>query len=159
MLKLRNAARRLATAGCAAAIVVAAGLGAGGTAQASATGTTPIGTFEYDLHGLAVKVPVGCFFTHSVEGSGKRISSQLAGVDCMGIAATFSQFCNWRIDFTYADTDNRRYRTSRGRTHTECKGNPLRRNAAQTLPRYGKACARFYVNGKLRATQCHFITK
>ncbi|MFF4257430.1 hypothetical protein ACFY1L_40225 [Streptomyces sp. NPDC001663] len=137
----------------------AVGLGASGPAHASATGTTAVGTFSYDLHGVGVKVPVGCFLTHSIKGSGKRITSQLAGVDCVGIAATFSRFCNWRIDFTYADMSNRIYRTSRGATHSECKGDPLRHNAPQTLPKYGKACARFYVNGALRATQCHFITK
>ncbi|MFF4274935.1 hypothetical protein [Streptomyces sp. NPDC001536] len=119
MSKLRHATRRLQIAG--------------GEAKASATGTTAVGTFDYDLRG--------------------------AGVDCMGLAATFSKFCNWRIDFTYADTGNRTYRTARGKTHNECRRDPLRRNSAQTLPKYGKACARFYVNGKLRATQCHFITK
>lgn len=107
-------------------------LGAGGVARAGATGTTAIGTFDYDLRGAGMKVPVGCFLTH---------------------------FCNWRIDFAYADTGNRTYTASRGKTHTECRRDPLRRNSAQTLPKYGKACARFYVNGKLRATQCHFITK
>jgi len=157
--KLRNTARRLVTAGGAAAVMVAVILGAGDTARASATGSTPIGTFDYDLRGAGVKVPVGCFLTHSIGGSGKRIDSQLAGVDCMGLAATFSKFCNWRIDFAYADTDNRTYKTSRGATHLECRGNPLRRASAQRLPKYGKACAKFYVNGKLRAVQCHFITK
>ncbi|MFE3036965.1 hypothetical protein ACFXKY_35590 [Streptomyces canus] len=159
MSKLGNAVRRLITAGSAALIVTAATLGTGGAAHASATGTTAVGTFDYDLHGAAVKVPVGCFFTHSIDGSGKRIDRQLAGVDCAGLAVTFTQFCNWRIDFSYADTDNRTYKVSRGRTRAECKGNPLRRKGAQTLPKYGKACARFYVNGKLRAVQCHFITK
>ncbi|WP_327719450.1 hypothetical protein OG381_31740 [Streptomyces sp. NBC_00490] len=159
MSKLRTATRRLLTAGSAVAVIGAVTLGAGGVARASATGTTAIGTFDYDLRGAGVKVPVGCFLTHSIDGSGKRITSQLAGVDCMGLAATFSKFCNWRIDFTYADTGNRTYKTARGKTHTECRRDPLRRNSAQTLPKYGKACARFYVNGKLRATQCHFITK
>ncbi len=106
-----------------------------------------------------MKVPTGCFLTHSIEGSGRRITSQLAGVDCVGIAATFSRFCNWRIDFAYADTDNRTYKTSRGVMHPECKGDPLRRVKPQTLPKYGKACAKFFVNGKLRAVQCHYITK
>jgi len=156
---LRNATRRLVTAGGAVALIAAVTLGAGGPARASATGSTPIGTFDYDLRGAGVKVPVGCFLTHSIDGSGRRIKSQLAGVDCMGLAATFSKFCNWRIDFAFADTDNRTYRTSRGATHLECRGNPLRRASAQTLPKYGKACAKFYVNGKLRAVQCHFITK
>ncbi|MGX1272412.1 hypothetical protein [Streptomyces phaeoluteigriseus] len=91
--------------------------------------------------------------------SGKRIASELAGVDCAGLAATFSRFCNWRIDFSYADTDNKSYRTSRGSTRPECKGDPLRHAQPQTLPTYGKACAKFFVNGKLRAVQCHFLTK
>ncbi|WP_369233204.1 hypothetical protein AB5J56_14930 [Streptomyces sp. R21] len=134
-------------------------LGVAGSAQASATGTTTIGTFSYDFHGVGVSVPVGCFLTHTIDGSGKRITGQLAGVDCVGVAATFSNFCNWRIDFAYADTNNRTYKTSRGATHTECRSDPLRRNARQTLPKYGKACAKFFVNGKLRATQCHFITR
>lgn len=159
MSKLWNATRRVITAGGAALLVSVVALGAGGAAHASATGSTAVGTFDYDLRGAGVKVPVGCFLTHSIDGSGKRITAQLAGVDCAGLAVTFTKFCNWRIDFSYADTDNRTYKVSRGKTHMECKGNPLRRNAAQTLPKYGKACARFYVNGKLRAVQCHFITK
>ncbi|MEU6146100.1 hypothetical protein ABZ848_37875 [Streptomyces sp. NPDC047081] len=156
---MRNAARRLFTAGGATVLFTAVALGAGGEAQADATGSAAVGTFSYDLHGAGVKVPVGCFLTHSIDGSGKRITAQKAGVDCVGLAAAFSEFCNWRIDFTYADMNNRTYKVSRGKTHPECKGDPLRRNSAQTLPKYGKACARFYVNGKLRATQCHFITK
>ncbi|MBO1336262.1 hypothetical protein J3486_34110 [Streptomyces sp. VRA16 Mangrove soil] len=72
-------------------------LGAAGTAEASATGTTTINSFSYDFHGVGVKVPAGCFLTHT-------------------------------------------------------KGDPLRSNALQTLPKYGKACARLYVNGQLRAT-------
>ncbi|MEU9107632.1 hypothetical protein AB0D54_25470 [Streptomyces xanthophaeus] len=43
------------------------------------------------------------------------------------------------------------YRTSRGKTHTECKINPMRDNAPQKLPRYGKACAHIHVNGARRA--------
>ncbi|WP_327724914.1 hypothetical protein [Streptomyces europaeiscabiei] len=54
---------------------------------------------------------------------------------------------------------NRTYRTSRGATHAECKGNPLRHAAPQRLPKFGKACAKFHVNGKLRAVQCHNVTK
>ncbi|MEW2409857.1 hypothetical protein ACIQKE_26105 [Streptomyces griseoviridis] len=157
MRTLRNAVRLLSTAGCAAAFAATMTLG-GGAAHASATGTSPLATFSYDLHGVGVTVPTGCFLTHSIKGTGKRISRQLAGVDCVGLAATFSSFCNWRIDFTYADTANRIYRTSRGATHTECKGDPLRRVAGRRLPAYGKACARFYVNGQRRAAQCHFIT-
>ncbi|MFI8193113.1 hypothetical protein ACIF8T_30805 [Streptomyces sp. NPDC085946] len=159
MLSVRERARAVLAAGSAAVFAAVVTLGAAGPAHASATGSTAIGTFEYDVRGMGVKVPVGCFFTHSIKGSGKRIESQLAGVDCAGLAAAFSSFCNWRIDFSYADTDNRTYRTSRGATRPECKGDPLRRAGARMLPKYGKACAKFHVNGKLRAVQCHYITR
>ncbi|GHA20426.1 hypothetical protein GCM10010345_26760 [Streptomyces canarius] len=97
-------------------------------------------------------------FTHIIRGSGRKITYQNAGVDCAFVAALSSGFCNWRIDFTYADTNNRTYRTSRGKTHSECKIDPMRNNAPQTLPRYGRACA-LYVNGVRRVSQCHHITK
>ncbi|MFA3874736.1 hypothetical protein ABS735_13740 [Streptomyces sp. MMCC 100] len=158
-MSVRKFVRGMVTAGTAAVAGVALVFGASGPVHASATGSTALGTFDYDLRGAGIRVPVGCFLTHTIEGSGKRITSQFAGVDCAGLAATFSKFCNWRIDFSYADTDNRTYRTSRGATHTECKGNPMRHVAPQTLPTYGKACAKFHVNGKLRAVQCHYITK
>ncbi|CAL9447927.1 hypothetical protein SUDANB105_02370 [Streptomyces sp. enrichment culture] len=159
MSRIRNFARAVLSAGSTVVFAGVMTLGAAGPAQAGATGSAVIGSFSYELNGVGVKVPVGCFLTHTIKGSGKRITSQFAGVDCAGLAATFSQFCNWRIDFSYADTDNRTYRTSRGATHAECKGNPLRHARPQTLPRYGKACAKFHVNGKLRAVQCHYITK
>ncbi|MFJ6075680.1 hypothetical protein ACIQFU_33435 [Streptomyces sp. NPDC093065] len=158
-MSVQKFVRRMVTAGTAAVAGVVLVLGAPGPVHASATGSTALGTFDYDLRGAGIRVPVGCFLTHTVEGSGKRITSQFAGVDCAGLAATFSKFCNWRIDFSCADTDNRTYRTSRGATHAECDGSPMRHVAPQTLPAYGKACAKFHVNGKLRAVQCHYITK
>lgn len=143
----------------AATLTAVVTLGTAGPAHAGATGSTAIGSFDYDLRGAGVRVPTGCFLTHTIKGSGKRITSQFAGADCAGLAVTFTKFCNWRIDFSYADTDNKTYRTSRGTTHAECKGDPLRNAAPQTLPKYGKACAKFHVNGKSRAVQCHYITK
>ncbi|MER7520882.1 hypothetical protein [Streptomyces sp. NPDC126499] len=128
-------------------------------AQASAVGTTPVRTFEYSVGGVTMKVPTGCMFTHIVRGEGRKITYQNAGVDCGFVAALGSGFCNWRIDFTYADTNNRTYRTSRGKTHSECKIDPMRNNSPQTLPRYGKACAHLFVNGVRRVSQCHHITK
>lgn len=130
-----------------------------GTAHATAVGSTPVRTFEYSVGGLTMRVPTGCMFTHIIRGKGKRITYQNAGVDCGFVAALSSGFCNWRIDFTYADTDNRVYRTSRGKTHSECRIDPMRGNAPQRLPRYGKACAHLYVNGVRRTAQCHHITK
>ncbi|WP_225810402.1 hypothetical protein [Streptomyces spinosus] len=119
-------------------------------------------TFEYSVGGMTVKVPTGCMFTHIVRCHGRKITYQNAGVDCAFVAALSSGFCNWRIDFTYADTDNRTYRTyrtSRGKTHSECKIDPMRNNSPQTLPRFGRTCAHLYVNGVRRVSQCHHITK
>ncbi|MGY3202352.1 hypothetical protein ACVW19_002867 [Streptomyces sp. TE5632] len=130
------------------------------TAQAAgAIGSTPIRTFEYTVGGVTMKIPTGCMFTHVVRGSGKEITYQNAGVDCAFVGALSSGFCNWRIDFTYTDTNNKTYRTSRGRTHSECKIDPMRNNSPQRLPHYGKACAQLYVNGVQRVSQCHHITK
>ncbi|MEU9874790.1 hypothetical protein [Streptomyces phaeochromogenes] len=128
-------------------------------AEAGAVGSTPVRTFEYSVGGMVMKVPTGCMFTHLIRGGGRKITYQNAGVDCGFVAALGSGFCNWRIDFTYANTNNRTYRTSRGRTHPECKIDPMRNNSPQTLPRYGKACAHLYVNGVRRVSQCHHITK
>ncbi|MFJ9900393.1 hypothetical protein ACIQPR_44395 [Streptomyces sp. NPDC091280] len=142
----------LATAG---ALVLTMSTGA----QAGAIGSTPVRTFEYSVGGMTMKIPTGCVFTHIIRGGGRKISYQNAGVDCAFVGALSSGFCNWRIDFTYADTDNRTYRTSRGATHNECKIDPMRNNSPQTLPRYGKACARLYVGGARRVSQCHNITR
>ncbi|MGC0332135.1 hypothetical protein RKD23_005125 [Streptomyces sp. SAI-170] len=128
-------------------------------AHATAIGSAPVQTFSYSVGGVTMKVPTGCMFTHIIRGSGKKITYQNAGVDCGFVGALNSGFCNWRIDFTYADTNNRTYRTSRGKTHSECKIDPMRNNHPQTLPRYGKACARLYVGGVRRVSQCHNITK
>ncbi|MFH8465123.1 hypothetical protein [Streptomyces sp. NPDC017991] len=128
-------------------------------AQAGAVGSTPVRTFEYSVGGMTMKVPTGCLFTHIIRGGGKRITYQNAGVDCAFVAALGSGFCNWRIDFTYGNTSNKTYRTSRGRTHPECKIDPMRNNSPRTLPRYGKACAHLYVTGVRRVSQCHHITK
>ncbi|MGQ4429883.1 hypothetical protein ACN6K3_006838 [Streptomyces sp. SAS_260] len=93
-------------------------------------------------------------------------SARNAGADCAFVGALSSGFCNRRIDFTYVDTDNRTYRRSRGRTHPECKIDPMRNNSPRMLPRYGKACvhpyvtcAHLYVNGVRRVSQCHHVTK
>lgn len=152
---IQYAARFIAALTTAAALVLTAPT----CAQASAIGSTPVQTFEYSVGGATMKVPTGCMFTHIIRGSGRKITYQNAGVDCAFVGAMSSGFCNWRIDFAYADTDNRHYRTSRGATHSECKIDPMRNNHPQTLPRYGKACAHLHVNGVRRVSQCHHITK
>lgn len=154
-MALTHVARLTSALAAAAALVVTMP----SAAHATAIGSTPVRTFEYTVGGVTMNVPTGCMFTHIIRGGGRKITYQNAGVDCAFVGALSSGFCNWRIDFTYADTHNRTYRTSRGRTHTECKIDPMRNNAPQTLPRYGKACAHLVVNGVRRVSQCHHITK
>lgn len=66
------------------------------------------------------------------------------------------------LDFAYADTSNRTYKTLKGAVQVTCKrggGTTRKIEKNRTLAHYGKACAKFYVNGSRRATQCHYITK
>ncbi|WP_055698491.1 hypothetical protein [Streptomyces silaceus] len=127
----------------------------------SATGSTALGVFTYSHGGVTIKVPSGCFLTHSVKGSGKKVSSQLAGVDCVGPAALGSRFCNARLEFHYADTAGKTYKIKRGPLRTKCYTGtfPTYKIGAHTLPKYGKACAQLFINGSRKAVQCHFITK
>ncbi|WP_438293168.1 hypothetical protein [Streptomyces sp. HUAS TT7] len=106
-----------------------------------------------------MQAPTGCMFTHIIRGGGRTITYRNAGVGCGFVGALHSGFCNWRIDFTYADIGNRRYRTSRGRPHNECEIDPMRNNAPPKLPRYGKACASLHANGVRRDTPCRHTTK
>ncbi|MFD0355804.1 hypothetical protein ACFVHW_19025 [Streptomyces sp. NPDC127110] len=149
-------AARIATAIAAAAALA---LLTPAQAQAGAIGSTPVATFDYPVGGVTMKVPTGCMFTHILRGDGKKITYQNAGVDCGFVGALNAGFCNWRIDFTYADINSKVYKTSRGKTHAECEIHPMRNNAPQTLPRYGKACAHLNINGVRRVSQCHHITK
>ncbi|MFF3246450.1 DNRLRE domain-containing protein [Streptomyces sp. NPDC002870] len=132
-----------------------------GIGTMSAVGSVSLGSFGYDFNGLSISIPIGCWWTHSINGRGKYINWEIAGVDCYG-PGVFSRFCNTRIDFSYANTNNTTYRTSRGRTHYTCYWShvPVRHAPGKrTLPYYGKACAKLYINGSRRAVQCHFIAK
>ncbi|NJQ17172.1 hypothetical protein [Streptomyces bohaiensis] len=126
----------------------------------SATGSTPIGSFNFSWNGLSFKIPAGCFLTHSIKGSKKKITSQIAGVDCVGPTALAAQFCNSRLEFHYADTNGKTYRIKRGPLNSSCRTGtiPSYKLGAQTLPHYGKACTHLYVASKRRAVQCHNIT-
>ncbi|MFJ5657309.1 DNRLRE domain-containing protein [Streptomyces microflavus] len=127
----------------------------------SAIGSTALGVFEYTVGGYTMKIPSGCFLTHKITGKRRSITYQMASTDCVGVAALAS-FCNWRMDFAYADTSNRTYKTLKGAVHVTCKrggGTTRKIEKNRTLAHYGKACAKLYVNGSRRATQCHYITK
>ncbi|MFD8395398.1 DNRLRE domain-containing protein [Streptomyces sp. NPDC059680] len=132
-----------------------------GASTMSAVGSTSIASFSYQWDGFTLSVPLGCWFTHSINGSGRHINWELAGVDCYALGV-FSKFCNTRIDFAYADTNNHTYSTSRGKTHYTCYTGYVPTRSApgnRYLPHYGKACAKLYINGSRRATQCHYITR
>lgn len=128
----------------------------------SAAGSTAIDSFSYEVGGVSIKVPTGCFLTHVVKGSGRKITNQITGVDCVGPTALLSRFCNTRLEFHYADTSGKTYKVKRGPLNTTCKVGTVptfKVGKDQTLPKFGKACAQLFVNGKRRAVQCHFITK
>lgn len=126
-MRLQYSTRLATTPAAAGALVLTAPTGA----HATAIGTTPVRTFEYSVGGMTMKIPTGCMFTHIIRGDGRRITYQNAGVDCAFVAALSSGFCNWRIDFTYADTDDRTYRTSRGRRTPSARST----RCGTTLPR------------------------
>ncbi|QKW08042.1 hypothetical protein HUT18_18310 [Streptomyces sp. NA04227] len=128
----------------------------------SAFGSTAIDPFALDVFGVSVNVPKGCFLNHKIEGSGKKVGYQMAGVDCVGPAATVTRFCNSRLEFHYADTSGKTYKIERGPVNKSCStaGVPtFKIEQFRILPEYGKTCAHLYVNGKRKAVQCHFITK
>ncbi len=53
------------------------------------------------------------------------------------------------------------YKTTRGPLNTKYALDtvPTYKIGAQTLPKYGKACAQLFVNGERRTVQCHCITQ
>lgn len=126
----------------------------------SASGVEYFGNFSYAWEGISMKIPT-CAFGHKIGGSGRKITSETTSVSGVGCDLPAVKFCNWRIDFAYADTNNKTYKTSKGKLHTTCNvaAGVHRANASQTLPHYGKACAKLYVAGKSRAVQCHNIVK
>lgn len=128
-------------------------------APMSAFGTEPISSFSYSLDGTTFKIPTGSFLSHYIDGSGKRINAERAGVDRVGPAYWTGMICNWRIDFDYYDLNQKHYKHNRGETHTTCDWSPFRSyNVATQLAHNGQACAVFYVMNAQRARQCHYIT-
>ncbi|WP_228978550.1 hypothetical protein [Streptomyces sp. DH12] len=126
-----------------------------------AAGSSPIETFQYQVGGLTISIPTGCALTHVIKGDGKRITNQMAGVDCVGPSALLAKFCNTRLEFHYANTAGKTYKIKRGPLNSPCRSgtvNSLNVAADHTLAHYGKACAQLFVNGKRRAVQCHYIT-
>jgi hypothetical protein len=161
MLKCRVVNFGRAVVGCVvgAATVVAL---AASPADASAVGYAKVSGFCIPVKDHEVCLPT-ISLGHFIQGDDRRITRQEASVqDTVGADSTGLQWCNWRIDWRYGDTNGRTYLRSRGPMHNKCTfGASIGRvdRSKRTLKHYGKACADFVVNGTTRASQCHYITK
>ncbi len=105
----------------------------------------------------------GATLGHYVAGSGKVITYQSAVVeDNWGGGTAGGNFCNWRIDWEYRDTNGAVYFTDWGPMHYTCEG--LYYTIGRSDPKYrvvgkyGAVCAVLNTNGARVAAQCHFIT-
>ncbi|MER6441704.1 DNRLRE domain-containing protein [Streptomyces sp. NPDC001185] len=115
--------------------------------------------FDFEFAGVTIHVPIGCEIGHRIHGSGRRITEQAGWVGCDDFTGSFSTgFCNWHLDFHYADSNGKTYKILKGGMHTSCTHGPWREiGADRTLAHYGKACVHFVVGGKDRGVQCHQI--
>jgi hypothetical protein len=122
----------------------------------SAVSGGPIATFSYAVGGGTITVPTGCFWSQWIRGSGRKITYQDGSADCYPPASIYTKFCNWRVDFHYADTNGHTYSINKGKMHNSCAYGDLirKRDKDHTLPHYGKACAHLRVGGKRRAVTC-----
>ncbi|MER7480226.1 DNRLRE domain-containing protein [Streptomyces sp. NPDC126510] len=122
----------------------------------TAVSATPVSTFEYAVGGATIRIPTGCFWSQLIKGSGRKITYQDGSADCYPPASIYTKFCNWRVDFHYADTNGRTYSINKGSMHNTCAYGDLirKRERNHTLPHYGKACAHLFVAGKRREVTC-----
>jgi hypothetical protein len=166
-MRRTSAAKRLRTLGVLLLATSALALFSGAPpAHAGADGIEFVPAFKINQIGVDIPVPAGQL-EHVISGEGRRINSEVAeyraSVAISGIIALKGRVCNWQIDFSYKDAKTgKEYMRERGKTIPECGGliKGLRGKAkAKTLPRFGKACAELWVNGKFRAAQCHNITR
>lgn len=134
---------------------------AGAVGPETAFGSTPIGSFEYSWEGFTIRIPAGCFLTHLLTGSGRRIAAEHGGTDCVGPAALGPGFCNWRLDFKYYDAndDGKLYSWNKDKTHDECATiiDRIWNYNPNFNARSGPACVVLMVNGAERGRQCHSI--
>ncbi|MQY15787.1 hypothetical protein SRB5_59780 [Streptomyces sp. RB5] len=147
------------TAGCAAVVMA---LTFASPADASAVGYAKVDKFCYEAGGHNLCLPTTTL-GHFIRGSGRTITREEASVqDTFGGDTAGGKWCNWRIDWRYADTAGRTYRIVKGPMHHSCGGlTSIGRvdKRKKTLKHYGKACAAFYAGNQVRAVQCHNIVK
>jgi hypothetical protein len=132
------------------------------SASASAVGYAKVVGFCFSAKDQQICLPATTL-GHFVQGSGRRVTREEASIqDTFGADSAGGNWCNWRIDWRYSDTEGRTYLVSRGSLHSRCTiHTSIGRvdTSRRTLKHYGKACADFYVSGTRRASQCHNITK
>ncbi|MBT2508624.1 DNRLRE domain-containing protein [Streptomyces sp. ISL-98] len=136
--------------------------GAGDDPQASAysaNGVANIVSIGYESKVGSLPITV-CNMGHKIEGSGKKIKYQRGKFGCGPLPDLGLGFCNWRMEWHYADTYGKSYRWDRGSTHNQCATKGIRETFTdKNLKHYGKACAQFWSGGKRRGVQCHSITR
>jgi uncharacterized membrane protein len=159
MSRVVQSSRRLFLAASTAAATL---LAAASPASASAVGYGKVGSFCYSVKGVNLCAP-GATIGHFIQGRGRTITRQEASVqDVFGGDTGGGKWCNWRIDWRYADADGRTYLRSNGEMHYSCSFvTSVGRvdSSRRTLKHYGKACAEFFASGEKRGSQCHNIIK
>ena len=153
MLKLRKSLLILAIALFGSTLVGTMPAGAS-PGPRSATGVGCTTAFSYAFRGITIRVPGTCLH-HSIHGSGRTVRQDTS---FFAVSGGFPRACNWRIDYDYYNTSNVRYRHYVGPVHTGCNSIGSRTIYPGTLPSYGRGCARLYINGILKVSQCHYIT-
>lgn len=136
-------------------------LGTTPPAQASAVGYEKVKGFCIERDDRRLCIPT-VTLGHYIKGKGRTIERQEASVqDVFGAETSGGEWCNWRIDFRYSDTDGKTYLIRKGKTHNTCQWSDVGRidTTSHTLKHYGKACAALVVGGTDVAVQCHNITK
>ena len=151
--------RRLLIAMSTAAVTL---VSAASPASASAVGYGKIGSFCFDVKGVQVCAPAATI-GHLIQGHGRKVTREEASVqDVFGGDTGGGKWCNWRIDWRYADVEGKTYLRNRGPVHNSCTFlTSVGRvdTSKRTLKHYGKACAEFFASGRKRGSQCHDIIK
>jgi hypothetical protein len=116
--------------------------------------TRPISTFSYTIGGATIKVPTGCFFTLNVNYNEKTagVGNARMGTDCIGLAAMNPWwFCNRWVTLNFYDNKGRKYYRWASKKETNCDTFDSWKMPYSVRGKYGKAIARFYVNGDKEA--------
>jgi len=126
-------------------------------AHAGASGCQLTKGFSIGVKGVTAPIPGGQL-CHTIKGKDKLITAQKAAFSKnLGKPGVT---CNWRIDFLYYSNTGNMYDRDKGRTSNNCQLIVQRTvTADKSLPHYGRSCARLYVNGNPKVTQCHQITE